>query len=126
MPLLIRVPGVSRAGASIALPVSLVDVDPTLLDLCGLPSDTVKNAKGRPLDGHSLKPLLADPEKGKWDGPDAALTALYKWAKRYDPAKQSYALRHKDWRYIRHDNLGKDPVADKIPGNLLRWTMGGE
>ena len=64
----------------------------------------MKNDKGRPLDGFSLKPLLADPSAGEWDGPDAALTALYKWGTYYDPAYQSYSLRAKDWRYIRYEN----------------------
>ncbi|MCF7849325.1 MAG: sulfatase [Kiritimatiellales bacterium] len=109
VPLVVRAPGISKAGGSSDLPVSLIDLYPTLIELCGLPSDTVKNDKGRPLDGHSLKPLLVDPVNGEWDGPAAALTALYKWANDYDPAKQSYALRFKDWRYIRYEN-GKEEL----------------
>jgi arylsulfatase A-like enzyme len=120
VPLVMRAPGVSRAGGSSSTPVSLVDLYPTLLDLCGLPSDTVKNDTGRPLDGHSLKGLLADPANGTWDGPDAALTALYKWAKSYDPAKQSYALRSKDWRYIRYEN-GKEELYHTAK-DVHEWT----
>ncbi|NNC87185.1 MAG: sulfatase [Akkermansiaceae bacterium] len=109
VPLAIRAPGVSQAGGKSPLPVSLIDLFPTLLDLCGLPADTVMNEKGRPLDGHSLKPLLANPPGTEWDGPDAALTALYKWANYYDPAMQSYSLRFRDWRYIRYEN-GKEEL----------------
>ena len=69
----------------------------------------MKNNKGRPLDGFSMKPLLEDPQNGKWDGPDYALTALYKWAHHYDPALQNYSLRFKDWRYIRYEN-GKEEL----------------
>jgi iduronate 2-sulfatase len=109
VPLVFRVPGVSKAGKSSAHPVSLVDLYPTLLDLCGLPDNTMKNEKGRPLDGFSLKPLLSDPAKGKWKGPDYALTALYKWAQYYDPANQSYSLRFNEWRYVRYEN-GKEEL----------------
>lgn len=108
VPLIIRAPGVSKAGGVSGLPVSLVDLYPTLIDLCGLPSDTVKNEKGRPLDGKSLKPLLSNPDRKKWNGPDAALTALYRWAQYYDPAEQSYSLRTKDWRYIRYSNAKEE------------------
>lgn len=109
VPLVFRVPGVSKSGKSCNRPVSLVDLYPTLLDLCGLPDNTMKNDKGRPLDGFSVKPLLSDPVKGKWEGPDYAITALYKWAQYYDPAYQSYSLRFKDWRYIRYEN-GKEEL----------------
>tara|TARA_Y100001934_G_scaffold170296_1_gene202166 strand:+ start:1353 stop:3236 length:1884 start_codon:yes stop_codon:yes gene_type:complete len=108
VPLIIRAPGVSKDGGVCELPVSLVDIYPTLIDLCGLPSNTVKNEKGRQLDGHSLKPLLSNPSKGNWSGPDAALTALYQWASYYDPAEQSYSLRFKDWRYIRYRNATEE------------------
>jgi arylsulfatase A-like enzyme len=104
IPLAIRAPGVAKPGCNCSQPVSLIDIYPTLIDLCGLPSVTKKNAQGRPLDGHSLKPLLSNPENGKWTGPDTALTAMSKWAKTYDAAQQSYALRSHDWRYIRYEN----------------------
>ncbi len=109
VPLILRAPGVSQKGKTCDHPVSLVDLYPTLLDLCGLPTNTMKNEKGRPLDGFSLKPFLSDPEKGKWQGPDYALTALYKWARYYDPAYQNYSLRFKDWRYVRYEN-GKEEL----------------
>lgn len=109
VPLILRAPGVSPKGKTCDHPVSLVDLYPTLLDLCGLPTNTMKNEKGRPLDGFSLKPFLSDPEKGKWQGPDYALTALYKWARYYDPAYQNYSLRFKDWRYVRYEN-GKEEL----------------
>ena len=73
VPLIVRAPGVSRAGKECERPVSLIDLYPTLIDLCGLPSSTQKNEKGRPLDGFSMKPLLKNPEKGKWEGPDLSL-----------------------------------------------------
>ena len=53
--------------------------------------------------------MISDPEKGKWQGPDYALTALYKWARYYDPAYQNYSLRFKDWRYVRYEN-GKEEL----------------
>ncbi|MDF7823925.1 sulfatase [Pontiellaceae bacterium B12227] len=120
VPLVIRAPGVAKAGGATELPVSLIDLFPTLIDLCGLPSDTVKNDKGRPLDGHSLKPLLIDPMSETWVGPDAALTALYKWDNYYDPAEQSYSLRFKDWRYIRYSN-GKEELYHTAQ-DPYEWT----
>jgi iduronate 2-sulfatase len=109
VPLIIRVPGVSKSGKICEHPVSLVDLYPTLLDLCELPKNTMKNDKGRPLDGFSMKPFLKDPERGEWDGTDYAITAMYKWAQYYDPAYQNYSLRFKDWRYIRYEN-GKEEL----------------
>jgi len=113
VPLVFRAPGVSRKGKSCERPVSLVDLYPTLIDLCGLPAETMKNELGRPLDGFSLKPLLSDPQGGTWEGPDYALTALYKWARYYDPAHQSYSLRFKDWRYVRYEN-GKEELYHTV------------
>ena len=84
--------------------MSLIDLYPTLIDLCGLTGDTRKNERGHTLDGHSLKPLLENPETGQWSGPAEALTALYKWRMKYDPSRESYSLRSSDWRYIRYEN----------------------
>ena len=113
VPLIIKAPGVNSKGKTCKQPVSLVDLYPTLLDLCDLPDNTMKNEKGRPLDGFSMKPLLEDPEIGKWQGPEYAITALYKWAQYYDPAHQNYSLRFKDWRYVRYEN-GKEELYHTI------------
>lgn len=109
VPLIVRAPGVGIAAGVTKQPVSLVDIYPTLIDLCGLTSETTKNEKGRSLDGHSLKPLLEDPATGAWSGPKSALTALYKWRTKYDPSQESYSLRAEDWRYIRYEN-GKEEL----------------
>ncbi len=120
VPLIVRVPGISRAGGVADHPVSLIDLYPTLIDLCGLTGDTRKNDKGRPPDGHSLKPLLENPQTDEWSGPDEVLTALYKWAMHYDPAEQSYSLRSKDWRYIRYSN-GKEELYHNAE-DPCEWT----
>ena len=54
VPLLFRAPGVTPAGARCATPVSLVQMVPTLLELCG-----VRNPSG--LDGESIARLLREP-----------------------------------------------------------------
>ncbi len=51
VPLLVRWPGVTKAGSVSAVPVSSIDFFPTILDLCGVQSD----AK---VDGVSLRPVL--------------------------------------------------------------------
>ncbi len=109
VPLIIRTPDQKNRGGKCEQPVSLIDLFPTLIDLCDLPNDTRKNNKGRMLDGFSLGPFLESPKRGKWAGPEYAITAMYKWAQFYDPTKQSYSLRFKDWRYIRYEN-GKEEL----------------
>jgi len=52
-PWLVRWPGVAKAGTTCSVPVTSVDVFPTLLEMAGLPRDL------RPeLDGESIVPLL--------------------------------------------------------------------
>ena len=109
VPLIIRAPGVAKRELVSAQPVSLIDIYPTLIDLCSISNSTTKNSKGHPLDGHSLKPLLVNPASGEWTGPQSVLTALYKWRMKYDPSQESYSLRSSDWRYIRYEN-GKEEL----------------
>src|SRR5207247_1062527 len=61
VPLIIYAPAAKANGRSSARVVELVDLYPTLADLCGLnrPSD---------LDGKSLRPLLDDPTAA-WSKP---------------------------------------------------------
>ena len=109
VPLILRAPGIGKPSGVVTRPVSLIDIYPTLIDLCALDNKTMKNDKGHPLDGHSLKPLLEKPAEGKWSGPDSALTALYKWRMKYNPSQESYSLRADHWRYIRYEN-GKEEL----------------
>lgn len=109
VPLILRAPGIGKPSGVVTRPVSLIDIYPTLIELCSLDKNTRKNDKGHPLDGHSLKPLLEKPAEGKWSGPDSALTALYKWRMKYNPSQESYSLRADHWRYIRYEN-GKEEL----------------
>ena len=101
VPLIIRAPGVSQAGTKASQPVSLVDLFPTLIELCSLPEETRLSENGAPLDGHSLVPFLRNANSRNWSGPAAALTAVHKW-NNFDPSMQNYSLRSRDWRYIRY------------------------
>jgi arylsulfatase A len=51
VPLLVKWPGATRAGTVSAAPVSSIDFFPTILDLCGVKTDTK-------VDGVSLRPVL--------------------------------------------------------------------
>ncbi|MBF0198522.1 MAG: sulfatase [Planctomycetes bacterium] len=81
--LILKMPGQSK-GQSIKAPVGLIDIFPTLLDLCGLPAN--KNN-----DGLSLKALMENPNTS-WQRP--ALTTY---------GKNTHALRSKKWRYIHYE-----------------------
>ena len=120
VPLVIRAPGVGKPDTVSSQPVSLIDIYPTLIDLCSISDNTTKNDKGHPLDGHSLKPLLEHPETGRWAGPESSLTALYKWRMQYDPSQESYSLRAKDWRYIRYENGTEELYSTK--DDPFEWT----
>ncbi len=66
VPLVISVPGSKHAGQVSRRTVELVDLHPTLAELCGLTAPSN-------LDGKSFKPLLDNP-KAEWDKP--ALTQV--------------------------------------------------
>jgi iduronate 2-sulfatase len=59
IPVIIRAPGVSRAGGRCAGLIETVDIYPTLCELAGLP--VPRNPQ--PLEGRSLVPALRDPAK---------------------------------------------------------------
>lgn len=120
IPFIIRAPGITRAGGVANHPISLIDLYPTLVDLCGLTGDTRKNAQGAPLDGYSVRPFLEDPENGTWDGPEGALSMIFVGEhapgkltrqQRWDPANQHWTLRTERWRYIRYRS-GQEELYD--------------
>ena len=121
VPLVIRAPGTAKAGGIAEHPVSLIDIYPTLVDLCGLKGDTRKNEQGAKLDGHSLRPFLVDPKCEKWDGPDAALTMIYAGkGTAGQPDKQHWSVRTRRWRYIRYNN-GMEELYDHDQ-DPYEWT----
>ena len=105
VPLIIKAPGLSQDPGIAEHPVSLIDIYPTLIDLCNLNTDTRKNYKGATLDGHSLKAFLKDPQNGKWNGPNIALSMVYAGAETMmDPTRQHWSVRSKNWRYILYND----------------------
>ena len=101
IPFLVIAPGVSRPGTRTARPVGVVDLFPTLNELCALPP-----VAG--LDGQSLVPLLRDPQR-TWDRP--ALTTH---------GAGNHAVRSERWRYIRYADGGEE-LYDHA-GDPHEWT----
>ncbi len=119
VPFFITAPGTTKPGSVCDRPVNLIDIYPTLIDLCSI--------KAKPqLDGISLAPLLKNP-KAKWDRPSLIT---------YE--RGNHAVCDQRWRYIRyndgseelydHDsdphewtNLAKDPKYDPVKKRLARW-----
>jgi arylsulfatase A-like enzyme len=121
VPLIIRAPGVAVPDGIAEHPVSLIDIYPTLVDLCGLEGDTRKNAQGAKLDGHSLLPFLENPKSETWNGPDAALTMVFAGkGTENDPARQHWSVRTKRWRYILYNN-GSEELYDHDT-DPYEWT----
>ncbi len=98
VPLIFAGAGVSGRGEQIDRPVSLVDLYPTLLELCGLPRHPNQNTDAPALDGHSLTPFLIAGRADQWAGPDVALSAT-------DHAR---TVRSETYRYILHDGGGEE------------------
>lgn len=84
MPMIIAAPGLSQNKVT-QKPVELLDLYPTLADLCGL--DAPRN-----LEGASLKPLLLDPKDKTWIKP--AVTQVWHNRKAW-----GYSLRTERYRY---------------------------
>ena len=96
MPMLIAAPGVTRGGGHSSKPVELLDLYPTLADLCGLTAPSN-------LEGVSLRPLLIDPNSSAWTKP--AVTQV--WHKR---DAWGYSIRTERWRYTEwlEGNAGRE------------------
>jgi iduronate 2-sulfatase len=140
VPLIIRDPRyAANAGETVSHPVSLIDIYPTVKDLCGWTGPTVKNEGGAPLDGHSLRPLLEDPDRDDWDGPDVALTVIASWQSQL-PRRQHLSVRSQDFRYTRYadgaeelydhradthewDNLASNPEYAAIKADLREQML---
>lgn len=117
-PLIFAGPGI-QPGADCVEPASLLDVYPTLVELCGLPAN-------EQLEGISLQPQLEDPAARR-DTP--AITSSF---------FGNHAIRTRRWRYIRYadgaeelydhrrdpgeyTNLAGDPALADVKQRLRKW-----
>ena len=91
VPLILAGPGIVQGTSPRA--VGLIDLYPTLTELCKLPRPP------QTLEGRSLMPLLKNP-KAIW--PHAALTTFH---------RNDHTLRTERWRYIRYAN-GDEELYD--------------
>jgi choline-sulfatase len=126
VPLLVRAPGTTAPGTQCATPVSLVDVLPTLGELCGVPAPK--------LDGYSLVPQLRNSRERR---PSPVFSE-------YDlrTPRAKYMIRRDDWKYtfrandlaelydMRADpaemaNLAQSPrhaaTVESLKGELFAW-----
>ncbi len=118
VPLVFAGPGAAR-GARCARPAELLDIYPTLVELCGLPAK-------EGLEGHSLAPQLAD---AKAPRPWPAITTHN---------QGNHTVRSERWRYIRYadgseelydhqadpnewTNLARDPKFADVVREHARW-----
>jgi arylsulfatase A-like enzyme len=118
VPLVFAGPGIAK-DARCSRPVELLDLFPTLLDLCGFPA--------RPdLEGHSLTAQLKD------------ASAPRAWPAITTHNQGNHAIRTEQWRYIRYadgseelydvkadpnewTNLARDPRHAETKRDLSRW-----
>jgi choline-sulfatase len=118
VPLILAGPGITR-GARCHRPAELLDLYPTLVELCGLPART-------DLEGHSLVPQLKD------------ANAKRPWPAITTHNQGNHTVRTERWRYIRYadgseelyddekdpnewKNLAKDPKYAKVLREHARW-----
>lgn len=116
---MIASPGLTKPGAKCQRTVNLLDIYPTLIDICGLP-------KRKELEGSSLMLLLKNPD-AKWDRP--SLTTYL---------RGNHSVRSEHWRYIRyHDgteelydhsadpmewiNVAGKPEHASVKADLAKW-----
>ena len=100
-PLMFVVPGMTKPNSVCGRPVTLMDIFPTLVELCGLnPREGV--------EAQSLVPLLQNPDAPR-ERP--ALTTH---------GRNNHSLRTERWRYIRYED-GSEELYDH-ESDPLEWT----
>ena len=121
VPLIIKVPGVTAAGSVCHSPASLVDLYPTILELCGL-----GNVAPDSLEGTSLVPQLRD-VKAPREAPAICTNG-----------RNNHSIRGERFHLIRYangdqelydhsvdegewNNLAEDPKHSEVIRRLSRW-----
>ena len=108
VPFVVSGPGVA-SNQVCASPISLVDIYPTCIDYANM-------AAPHTLDGNSLRPLLANPTNGTWDGPQYNVSGIGSSASVTTNAvapysQQHFSIRTQQYRYIYYRN-GEEELYD--------------
>jgi arylsulfatase A-like enzyme len=121
IPMVIAAPN-AKAGGKVEHPVALIDLFPTIADMCGLEGDNKKNENGGRIGGYSLVPFLENPNTTKWEGPIGALSMVGNAGGKGQKTKenQSYSYRTKDFRYIIYYD-GSEELYDHSVDNF-EWN----
>ena len=115
VPFLVRTP--ETAGGECRASVSLLDVFPTLVDYCGL------EPPGHQLDGHSIIPLLKDPDM-PWDHPSLTTYGVeyasvrnerYRYIRYPDGSEELYDHEVDPWEF---NNIAAEPGMEAIKADL--------
>lgn len=120
VPFIVAVPDQRDPGKPNRSPVSLLDLFPTLLNLCEIPSP-------HQMDGEDLSPLIEDPEADRSRpvvierelGQFAVRDARYRYIRYADESEELYDLDEDphEWR-----NLAQAPEAVELKRRLARFA----
>ncbi len=126
IPLVVRAPGVSVAGTRPRNPASLLDLFPTLVDLCGL--DPPDGPDG--LDGTSLVPRLGGAEPANryvvtthGFGNHAVRSRRFRYIRYADGSEELYDHRRDPDEWV---NRAGDPALDAVRRRHVRRLPGAE
>jgi arylsulfatase A-like enzyme len=97
---MISAPKLTPQGVRCERTVNLMDIYPTVIDVCGLPAK-------KELEGHSLVTLLRDP-KATWEHPSITTHG-----------RNNHSIRNERWRYIRYRD-GTEELYDH-DADPLEW-----
>lgn len=118
IPMIVAGPGVEHAGVAREQPVELLDLYPTVADLCGL-------ERGDHLEGSSLLPLLKDPGADRRPavvdyqaGNHAVITEQWRYIRYRDGTEELYDRRAdpNEW-----DNLAGQSRYESLKSELAEW-----
>ncbi len=116
VPLLVSVPGQATRGQRSDALVELIDLFPTLVDVCQLP-------KPPGLEGTSLVPVVADPSRSVKDAAyhQHPRPAYFDREPSKQPQAMGYGVRTKHWHYIQwQDSSNGSIVAEEL------YDLGGD
>jgi arylsulfatase A-like enzyme len=108
VPLLIRAPGLVEAGGGFDLPVSLLDLAPTLTDIAGIPRPT--QFEGDSLLGITPEIASKRPAHMRWGDAVSTRTGIWRWTRYPEGGEELYDLSEDPREF--NNLVGKDGVLE--------------